>query len=99
VMRLTLNQNGYAWDFESGLKDPESQAAGILKQGQTHAYSFKEIQTILSLLPERAATASKRTCGFLSGSAGTPQDLDLGAISIGSECEHGQFSGFCGTRT
>jgi hypothetical protein len=21
-MRLTLNQNGYAWDFESALKDP-----------------------------------------------------------------------------
>ena len=22
VMGLTLNQNGYAWDFESALKDP-----------------------------------------------------------------------------
>ena len=38
VMGLTLNQNGYAWDFESALKDPaQTTGSGFLqRQGRRH---------------------------------------------------------------
>jgi acid phosphatase type 7 len=36
VMKLTLNQNGYTWDFESALKDP-AQTTGPATYSDTGA--------------------------------------------------------------
>ena len=42
VMGLTLNQNGYAWDFESALKDPAQTTgrAHLPRQGRRHLPRF-----------------------------------------------------------